>query len=118
CLLARRSLVEPVLEPACAAAAYLKRPLARDAGRWLRLPDGGRLTLEPRAEPYRVLLDARGIQRLPRGERLSLCRLAAAPGSGAVELELYRGAYDEHPHREAVAPGDYRYITLAGGRPV
>lgn len=118
CLLARRSPGEPVPEPACAAAAYLKRPLARDAGRWLQLPDGGRLTLEPRAEPYRVLLDARGIQRLPRGERLSLCRLAAAPGGGAVELELYRGAYDEHPHREAVAPGDYRYITLAGGRPV
>lgn len=82
CLLARRSLGEPVPEPACAAAAYLKRPLARDAGRWLQLPDGGRLTLEPRAEPYRVLLDARGIQRLPRGEHLSLCRLAAAPAAG------------------------------------
>lgn len=116
CFLARSSPKTQGLTPAAAAAAYLKRPVERDAGRWLELREGS-MELAPRREPYRILLDRRRMARLPEGESLTLCRLAAAP-DGEVELELHRGKYDDRPAMERIAPGDYRYITLAGGRPV
>lgn len=114
-LLARSSPEERAAAPAEAAAAYLKRPLERDAGRWLELSEGS-VELAARGEPYQILLDSRRMSALPDGESLALCRVSAA--GGEVALELYRGKYDEQPLRELIAPGDYRYITLAGGRPV
>ena len=114
--LARSAPWERPISPREAAAAYRKRPIERDAGQWLQLRPGAVLP-EAQDEPYRILLDERRRAALPDGEELSLCRLSA-PRDAPIRLELYRGKYDDSPQRVLIAPGDYRYLTLAGGRPV
>jgi hypothetical protein len=114
--LARSAPWERPIGPREAASAYCKRPIARDTGLWLELQSGS-IQLPAQTEPYRILLDERRLAALPDGEELSLCRVSA-PSEVPLRLELYRGKYDDSPKVELIEPGDYRYLTLAGGRPV
>lgn len=112
-LLARRPPAERPISPEAAAAAYLQRRTEAADGRWLELRPGA-VELEPRREAYRVLMDARAAEGLAQGAALELCRVVAPRGAA---LELYPGRFDAAAVRVDIAPGDYRYFTLAGGRP-
>lgn len=112
-LLARHSPEELPISSFDAADRYHKVPSDPDAGRWLEFGGADTLELEPRPGPYCILLEGARNCHLAPGEHLALCRIGAAHGGGKVTLELYHGKYDGNPAREEIAPGDYRYMTIA-----
>ena len=110
CMLAGKA---PGITPPEAERAYSERITSDEAREYLSVRPGS-VSLSGRGV-QRLVLDPRRSAGLRPGESIGLCRLDAPEGA---ELELYYGKYDRSPERFSIAPGDYRYLSLAGGSPV
>lgn len=124
CSLAAKSLSACSLTPEEARRAYLRtaeRPL--DDQGWLSFEGSGAMVLQARRAPYRICMANDGVRMLETGAVITPRKILAAPHAQGnlqipVTLRLYAGPEDPDPREVQIAPGDYRYVNVVGGRPV